>query len=73
MDRVRIQYAGPEGCGWFVQRESVDPHNPDYLHSDGVWRKDIFQTIDGQKVFTGCFPTKEEAEYVYGFSLRAVA
>lgn len=73
MERVHIERLKWPGCGYYVRRETADPQKPDYLHSDGVWRKSTSQVVDGKKVYTGYFATQEEAEYVYGFSLRAAA
>ncbi|HUC01694.1 MAG TPA: hypothetical protein VMA75_02205 [Candidatus Paceibacterota bacterium] len=58
---MSIQHLGLEGCGWYIKRKTADIQKPDYLHSDGVWRKTTYQLVDGKKIFTGYFSTEEEA------------
>jgi hypothetical protein len=34
----------------------------DYLHSDGIWRRETCQVIDGRYLWTGYFKSFEQAE-----------
>lgn len=70
-ERVSIEHLGWSGCGFYVRREAADHQKPDYLHNDGVWRKSTCRVIDGKKVFTGYFSTRQEAESAYDASRSA--